>query len=313
MEKISIIVPMYNVEKYILRCLESIAKQEYRDIEVLCIDDGSTDNTKDICQQFAEQDSRFKVYTIENGGASNARNYGLSLITGKWFAFVDADDWVSPMYLQTLYTNAIKHGCDVSACMFRRMSEYGLPAGEGAEEILFFSSPKECICNYIGPAPSMNGMLWNKLYNAEKYKDIRLDTSLKVNEDCIFTFDVLERCHRACLSGAELYYWFYREDSLCHSKANITDFSSAYVFKELLKRTEKFGDSLIESVLKRNFVNCAVDLIFASATLRKSEEAGKVKRQCMEWKKDIWHMLDVKKKCKYILTLHMSWLLNIVK
>lgn len=313
MEKISIIVPMYNAENYVIRCLDSIAKQVHDNIEVLCIDDGSTDNTKLICEQYAEKDRRFKIYSIENAGASNARNYGLSLITGEWFAFVDADDWVSPNYLRTLYKNAVENGCDISACMFQRKSQYELEFSEGENRVLFFTSPSACIHNYIGPAPSMNGMVWNKLYKTKKFKDIRFDTSLKVNEDCIYTFDVFERCNKACLSVAELYCWFFREDSLCHSKSNVVDFSSAYVFLELLKRTEKYHEQETELVLKRNFVNCAVDLMFSSSTLRYGEETVKVRKQCKEWKKSIWQMMNIKKKCKYMLVIYMPWLINIIR
>lgn len=313
MDKISVIVPMYNAAKYLLRCLDSIAGQEYNNIEVLCIDDGSTDDTRIISERYAESDQRFKVYSIKHGGLSYARNYALERISGDWFAYVDADDWISPNYLKVLHRNAVEYACDVSVCMFQRKNRYEIDSCEEGKDIYFFTSAGESIQNYIGPEPSMNGMVWNKLYRAEKFKHIAFDNDIKVYEDIIYTFDVFEKCEKACLSTDKLYYWYYRKNSLCHSKSASMDFKPAYVFLELMDRTEKYNDKETELVLRKNFVNCAVDLMFASATLRKSEEADKVRMQCKEWEKDIWRMLNIKKKCKFILVIYMFWLLNFVR
>ena len=105
---ISIIVPVYNVEKYVAECIESIIKQTYQNLEILLIDDGSTDNSGKICDKYAEKDKRIKIIHKENGGVSSARNLGLDLAQGEYIAFIDSDDFVSNKYIESLYS-AIEH------------------------------------------------------------------------------------------------------------------------------------------------------------------------------------------------------------
>lgn len=99
-EKISVIVPVYNVEKYLERCVESIFKQTYKNIEIILVDDGSTDNSGKICDKFLKKDERVKVIHKENGGLSDARNAGLEILSGKYIMFVDSDDWISPAMVE---------------------------------------------------------------------------------------------------------------------------------------------------------------------------------------------------------------------
>ena len=107
-ELISIIVPVYNVGKYLRRCIDSIVKQTYEEIEILVIDDGSTDNSGIILDEYAEKDSRVKVYHVENGGCCKARNIALEKANGQWICFVDSDDWIEPNYCERLLTTAKK-------------------------------------------------------------------------------------------------------------------------------------------------------------------------------------------------------------
>ena len=113
--KISVIIPIYNVEKYIRKCLETIQEQTFRDFEVLMINDGTRDNSGKIAKEFAENDSRFTLYTKENGGLSDARNYGLARAVGDYVVFIDSDDCVTKDYLNVLY-----HEC-VDNSVFRRL------------------------------------------------------------------------------------------------------------------------------------------------------------------------------------------------
>ena len=125
---ISVIIPIYNLEKYLSVCLESIINQTYSNLEILCVDDGSTDKSAIVCEEYAEKDDRVKLFKIENGGVGNARNYALNHMSGDWFAFVDGDDWLEPNYFEVLLKNAIENKCDISAGQFQRNSSFIISA-----------------------------------------------------------------------------------------------------------------------------------------------------------------------------------------
>ena len=119
-ELISIIVPIYNVENYLRQCLDSIQNQTYQNFECLLINDGSPDNSADICREYLEKDSRFKYFEKENGGVSSARNLGIECSGGTYITFIDADDWVDSDYLEVLYNALIDENADISVSTYKR-------------------------------------------------------------------------------------------------------------------------------------------------------------------------------------------------
>ena len=163
MKKVSIIVPCYNVEKYIERCLNSLINQEYSNIEILCIDDGSKDNTKKIIKNFLEKDSRIKYFYKENGGLSSARNYGLKYIDGYYCCFIDSDDYVDSTYVSKLVNSIEKNNADIAVCEFDRV--YG-------KHTTHKEMKRKDIENFIVPAA------WNKLYISKYFKDITFPEGL---------------------------------------------------------------------------------------------------------------------------------------
>ena len=125
-ELISIIVPIYNTEKYLRQCLDSILNQTYTNFEVLLVNDGSTDSSGMICQEYVENDSRFRYFEKENGGASSARNLGLERSGGAYITFIDSDDWVEPNYLDVLYTALKENDTDVAISTYKRFAQDGV-------------------------------------------------------------------------------------------------------------------------------------------------------------------------------------------
>lgn len=126
---VSVIVPVYNVERYVGECVDSILTQSYRDIEVILVDDGSTDSSGAICDGFASEESRVVVFHKENGGLSDARNFGLARSHGEWISFVDSDDWVSPVFIESLLKAALDSGCDIAAIPFGKQFKDGEGCG----------------------------------------------------------------------------------------------------------------------------------------------------------------------------------------
>jgi len=303
-KKISIIVPVYNVQAYIEKCLDSILMQTYTDFEVICIDDGSTDNSGKICDLFQKKDNRIRVCHIENQGVSHARNYGLSLMEGSWFCFVDSDDWIEPNYLERMWSLANERQCELVACGIDKTYERTAGGIEVKEQIFTFDSREACIQNYICGGHSMNGYSWNKLYSAEKFRDVRFDENLRVNEDCMYIYEIMSRCERACLTTLKLYHWYIRKDSACHKRAKKADFSAADVFLKLYDKIQ--GNNMYEAqmVLCKNYILSVVQVLLFAEYERGNIEVAFAKKQCKKWKKDVWNRFSMKQKLKYFLAIY---------
>ncbi len=310
MVKVSVIVPVYNVEKYIGRCLDSLLAQSFTDFEVICIDDGSTDGSGDICEQYVKRDSRIKVHHIVNGGVSNARNYALSQIAGEWYAFVDADDWVEPNYLEMLVGNAVHNDCDIAACSFQRNTEFKMGQGSGNAATVLLEGADACISNFICSQNSMQGMVWNKLYRTELFKDVCFDVHVKVNEDCLYTFEVMKKCRKACFVGAPLYHWFFREDSACHSKTVACDFTAANVFLRLYDETARLQDEAVTKTLQKNYIGSVMKVFLHAKYKKKAADVREARNRCKKWRKAVWNKFDSRMKLKYVLAFYIKWIVT---
>ena len=200
MKKVSIIVPCYNVEKYIERCLNSLINQEYSNIEILCIDDGSKDNTKKIL----EKDSRIKYFYKENGGLSSARNYGLKYIDGYYCCFIDSDDYVDSTYVSKLVNSIEKNNADIAVCEFDRV--YG-------KHTTHKEMKRKDIENFIVPAA------WNKLYISKYFKDITFPEGLWY-EDLATIPKYIMMHNKVSIVNESLYFYIQNPKSIMHTSDN---------------------------------------------------------------------------------------------
>lgn len=300
---ISVIIPIYNIEKYIARCLESIIAQTYTELEIICIDDGSTDNSAQICKKYMKKDDRINYVYISNGGVSNARNYALKLINGEWFAFVDGDDWLEPNFFEVLLSNAIKYKCDVSACQYQISTEYKTGYEGSVENTHLFGNSKECIHSFICSKNSLQGQIWNKIYLTDKFRHFEFDKSVRVNEDCLYTYEIMEHCDSACVCDAQLYHWYVRENSACHKKHKTINFDSANVFLYLLNKIEDNQDIDVSNELKKNYVCDVLKILFDTKKERKREDIIQALDKIKMWKKNVWNNISIKTKIKYYLVI----------
>ena len=211
---VSVIVPVYNVEKYVLACLESLAAQTLKNIEVILIDDGSTDSSGAICENFARQDPRFRLFRQDNAGLAGARNTGLGLVRGEYIAFADSDDTVEPEMLETMLSFAREANADIAICGRRLVWENGetetmftLPAPE------VFDS-REAVRRFL-LSEGMDAAAWDKLYRAELFTNVRYPRFF-VSEDVPVTSELLSRSERIVHCGKPLYNYLQRRGSLSH-------------------------------------------------------------------------------------------------
>lgn len=239
MPKVSIIVPVYKVEQYLPRCIDSILSQTFTDFELLLIDDGSPDSSGLICDEYAKKDNRIRVFHKENGGVSSARNYGLHLACGKYISFVDADDVIHPFFIETLYM--LSPGNDVVVCDFIKFTkEYPFSFSQSKKEsfsILHLN--RENFSQHITTFSSV----WNKLFTASIIKSLQFDKSLRNAEDTLFSYKALSRCNNICYIKVPLYGYFVRHDGAVGSINIIGEKDIVKVWSFIVNSELKNGSS----------------------------------------------------------------------
>ena len=163
--KISVVLPIYNVKKYLETCVKAMTGQTYQNLEIILVDDGSPDGCPALCDELAKTDKRIRVLHKENGGLSDARNAGTQIATGEYITFVDSDDVVTETYVEYLYSLVEKYGCDMSLCTHTVVFEDGkkIPYGDGTDEML---DAKECLRRMLYH-DVIDTSAWAKLYRTE--------------------------------------------------------------------------------------------------------------------------------------------------
>ena len=217
---ISIIVPVYNVEKYLPRCVDSILNQTYRNLEVILVDDGTKDSCDVICDAYAQKDSRVRVIHKENGGLSSARNAGIDIARGEYLGFVDSDDWIEPETYESLLELAKKY--DVKLVCGGR---YDADGATGCRTVGLCPEKEEVItgeemCGRIFLWDQMDSAAVDKLYHRSLFENIRYPFA-KVSEDVPTTYRIVLKAGQAALCPKPFYTYYHRPDSI--TTANISE------------------------------------------------------------------------------------------
>ncbi len=211
---ISVIVPVYNVEKYLDKCIKSIVNQTYQNLEIILIDDGSTDESAKICDLWAEKDERITVIHKANGGVSSARNMGLEHASGDYIGFIDSDDFIENDFYELLLNNMNEYNADVSRCIYRYAYDDGhtKASDELNEDIVVFDNNID-VLNDLHNSGHKSVVLWNKLYKASILKNVRFDELLKVGEDVVFNYFAFKKANRMVCQDIPKYNYRMRECS----------------------------------------------------------------------------------------------------
>ena len=216
--KISIIVPVFNVEQYLPRCIESILAQTYKNLEIILISDGSTDGTDEVIREYAKKDSRIIPIFKENSGVSDTRNRGLDIATGDYIGFVDGDDYIDPEMYETLLKNAIENNADISHCgyqmVFPSRVDYYYNTGKKVIQDNKKGIRDIIVGDYVEPG------VWNKLYRADILKELRMPPDIKINEDVIFNFYAFVNSQKSVYEDIPYYYYLVRKGSAANSELN---------------------------------------------------------------------------------------------
>jgi len=241
----TVIIPAYNSESSIEKCLDSLATQTYSHFEVIVVNDGSTDKTEEICKKFIARYSFIRTINQRNKGVSEARNSGLAAAKGDYIVFVDSDDYVKPEYLETLVEVVLNSSADIGVCNYLRVSD-------GNCELASKSSPKlfgnfEAIRDIFSERSLCEVVLWNKIYNIKLFKDNNIIfPSGKINEDDAVMYKLFYYSNKIAYDNRALYYYVQRHGSIMHN-----GYSSEYLdIFETLSETKRWLEELDIPVLR---------------------------------------------------------------
>lgn len=250
---ISVIIPVYKVEDFLNRCVDSILDQTYENLEIILVDDGSPDRCGVICDEYAKKDDRIKVIHKENGGLSDARNVGIEAATGDYITFLDSDDWVHMNYLKVLHSLLKSKNADISVCNFVKIYSENIPPNTG-NAIIYEYSNIDALNQLSGEFYVQMVVAWGKLYKTDLFNDIRFPVG-KIHEDEFTTYKLLYKAYKVVFTTEPLLYYWQRQDSIMGSGFKIKNRLHAIeAYGERVKFYEKIGQpDLVEKTYKALF------------------------------------------------------------
>ena len=257
---ISVIIPVYKVEEYLCRCVDSVLAQTYGNLEIILVDDGSPDSCPAMCDAYAGQDARIRVIHQENAGLSGARNAGIDAARGQWLAFVDSDDYLAPDFLECLYRACVDTGSELSVCRWIYVrGEAVLELGTGAVETC---TGREMLHRMYGPDGSCFVVAWNKLYHRSLFDGIRYPEG-RIHEDEATTYRIFDRVKRAAVIDACMYGYFTGNDSITRGNFSKKRLDWAWAVHERILFLESHSryEQMLPAALKA-FADGCIDLYF---------------------------------------------------
>jgi glycosyltransferase involved in cell wall biosynthesis len=233
--QVSIIVPVYNTGTYLKKCIDSIIAQTYASFELIIVDDGSTDASPQICDDYAKQDKRVKVIHKKNGGLSDARNVGINNSIGEYILFIDSDDWISANMIEELYNNSRKYDADMVISNYLCVNESGNDEGYYKLYIDFMViSGREAISKLYDPNQVYYIIMCAKLIKRKLFDNLRFRVGT-VNEDELLTHHLLDKCNKIVCLPQRHYYYYQRPNSIMHTKDISHVFRRVKIQNERLK------------------------------------------------------------------------------
>lgn len=248
---ISIIVPVYNTEKYLMKCVGSIMNQTYNNIEIILVDDGSSDSSPELCDELTNKDNRIRVLHKSNEGLGYARNSGMEIMNGDFCTFIDSDDWVSKDLIENLYNSLISNGVDFCKSGFKRVKHSGevISTTRYNNEVYNGNSAANMFLpRMIGSSPnthdSVEMCVCAVLYNANviKTNSIRFPSErILISEDLVFNIEYMQYANGACTTNKTNYFYRSNDDSLTHRYRSDRFEASLFFYKEIRKMIKALG------------------------------------------------------------------------
>ncbi len=266
---ISVIVPIYKVEKYLDRCVNSLINQSYKELEIILVDDGSPDNCPLMCDEWKERDNRIKVIHKENGGLSDARNAGLEIASGEYIGFVDSDDFVTPDMYELLMKSCLENDSDIAVCGVRMVWENG-----HSQET--WTNSENCILNNHEAMQALleenilKQPVWNRLYRRKSIEGILFPKG-KYHEDVYWSYQVIAKANKVSVIDIPCYYYLQRENSIMGTSFSLKRLDALQGYKERLIYLKQNYPDLVQKERTRNYFFCMY--LMQAALREKCDEA----------------------------------------
>ena len=311
LQKVSIVVPIYNVEKYINRCVDSIINQTHKNLQIILVDDGSPDNCRKIVDEYAKQDSRIEIIHKENGGLSDARNFGVRKITGDFTLFVDSDDWLDKKMVETMVSTINKFNADiVQAAFYYAYKDHLLYDDrfykEDSEPVIYNNNElmKELVIN-----DKVKNFAWGKLYKTSLIKDIPFKKDV-LFEDVFWAHNVMKNVNKYVIIHKPLCYYLQRDDSIV-ATYSIRNLDILKALKERHKFIEsnykELKDKSLNLILRTSIVHYNL-LVMNSNKDKNGIHRKEIKKYVLENYKDLKKSInDDEKDLKNQLILFKLW------
>lgn len=270
MDKISIIIPVFNTGHYLRRCIESVKSQTYHNLEIIIVDDGSLKETSDICEKLASTDKRINLFHKKNEGVSIARNYGLAKATGRYIGFIDSDDWVDLNMFEKLYTASVQNNADIVYCDSTTVWNSGK-----LESDTFTLIPQSQLLKKEDITPSvlceMAGSVWRGLYKRDIIKGVEFPINLKFSEDRIFNLYAINQTNSIYYLKEKVYFRFMRKGSCVMSYHPDAIATMTKAFDIMCNYTrEHFGDAYFieyDKMRINSFIGYMYDAFLSSKSI----------------------------------------------
>ena len=303
LDLISVIVPVFNVEQYLNRCVESIVGQSYQNLEIILVEDGSPDMCSQICDDWAKKDKRIKVIHKGNGGLSDARNAGMEIASGDFIGFVDSDDWIAPEMYEKLIDAIKREECDIAACSVEMVWEDGRPRCFLTEQINCTLSTMEAQAALLDET-KLKQPVWYKLYRRKVVEGVPFEKG-KYHEDVFWSYQVIGNASKVSVIDYIGYYYWQRKESIMGETYSLKrlDAMEAYCRRYVYMR-EKFP-KLEVAARRAVLANCIYHGQMVMLHLPKTEQ-----RKVFEYLEQIKQNHSVKwRECKDMKMSHRIWLI----
>lgn len=256
---ISIIVPIYNVGKYLPKCIESILNQTFKNFELILVNDGSTDNSGVVCDDYAKKDTRIKIIHKSNGGVSSARNAGLYVAKGEYIGFVDPDDYIDKNMYEKLYRLCIDNNSDIAICRFNREINRKIQNKESTEEIIELNNMEAM--NELFKGNLYRFSLCNKLFSKKCFNDV-LFPEERIHEDLSTTYKLFANSKKAVYINYCGYIYVRRENSILTSTYNEKRLQAFIAWDEIIEFIDKNYYEIIEQVIATFTYWCVDNILY---------------------------------------------------
>ena len=298
MDKISVVVPIYNVEKYLVKCIDSILNQTYKNLEIILVDDGSPDSCPDICDKYKIRDKRIKVIHKENGGLSDARNAGIEIATGKYICFIDSDDFISDEYVNILYNLFTNDDIDIAECDYFKFNEekevYSLKNNKQANKII---SKKDMLNRLFDKKTSIRTtIVCNKLYKTKLFDEVKFPKG-KLHEDEFTTYKIIYKSKKIAITNQKLYFYRNNNESIMGKKFNEKRYDALIALKQRKEFFKKYNEPEFYNQSDIRYQSKIIN--FYCLTRKYIKDSKTKQKQLVKLAKKNYKIMDKKVKYKF--------------